>query len=185
MRRVIVNSTPIITLCNIGKLHLLKDLYGQITIPQAVYEEITAKQDSACQQIQAETEWIVVEHIHNFDAKRMYQAKLHAGEVEVMILAQEEPKADLLIIDDAAAKKTAKYLGLTVTGTLGVLLKAKQQGYLDNVKECLRKMQAAGFYISPKIVKLVLEQAHENHSYVLPNNSYIVSENREPYGKIK
>ena len=94
MRRVIVNSTPIITLCNIGKLHLLKDL-------------------------------------------------------------------------------------------LGVLLKAKQQGYLDNVKECLRKMQAAGFYISPKIVKLVLEQAHENHSYVIPNNSHIVSEDREPYGKIK
>ena len=50
MRRVIVNSTPIITLCNIGKLHLLKDLYGQITIPQAVYEEITTKQERKQQQ---------------------------------------------------------------------------------------------------------------------------------------
>ena len=46
-------------------------------------------------------------------------------------------------------------------------------------------MQAAGFYISPKIVKLVLEQAHENHPYVIPNNPYMVSEDREPYGKIK
>lgn len=185
MHRVIVNSTPIITLCNIGKLHLLKDLYGQITIPQAVYEEVTAKKDSACQQIQSETGWILVEHIHNFYAKRMYQAKLHAGEVEVMILAQEEPKADLLIIDDAAAKKTAKYLGLTVTGTLGVLLKAKQQGYLDNINVCLRKIQAAGFYISPKIVKLVLEHANEKNTYVIPNKCYIVSEDREPYGKMK
>lgn len=47
----------------------------------------------------------------------MYQAKLHAGEVEVMILAQESPGADLVILDDNAAKKTAKFLGLKVTGT--------------------------------------------------------------------
>ena len=56
----------------------------------------------------------------------MYEAKLHDGEVEVMILAQEEPKADLVILDDNSAKKTAKFLELSVTGTLGVLVKAKQ-----------------------------------------------------------
>ena len=54
----------------------------------------------------------------------VYKAKLHAGEVDVMILAQSKPPADLVIIDDNAAKKTAKYLGLKVTGTIGVLLKA-------------------------------------------------------------
>ena len=63
----------------------------------------------------------------------MYKAKLHAGEVDVMILAQADPKADLVIIDDNAAK-TAKYLGLTVTGTLGVLIKAKQSGIISSVK---------------------------------------------------
>lgn len=63
--------------------------------------------------------WICVESIRDDTEKKMYKAKLHAGEVEVMILAQEQ-KADLVIIDDNAAKKTAKYLGLTVTGTLGI-----------------------------------------------------------------
>ena len=63
----------------------------------------------------------------------MYQAKLHAGEVEVMILAQETPKADLVVLDDNAAKKTAKFLGLKVTGTLGVILKAKKQGFIERV----------------------------------------------------
>lgn len=66
----------------------------------------------------------------------MYQAKLHAGEVEVMILAQEEPPANLVILDDNAAKKTAKYLGLKVTGTLGVLIKAK---ITDRSKTCIRQ----------------------------------------------
>ena len=161
MRRVIVNSTPLIALCNADALHILKDLYGEIVIPEAVYDEVTSKTDSACQQIRKEISWIRVEAIHNQIAKRMYQAKLHAGEVEVMILAQEEPVADLLIIDDNAAKKTAKYLGLTVTGTLGVLVKAKKMGYVDSVNSVLTRMQENGFYVSPSVVDIVLRQAGE------------------------
>ena len=78
----------------------------------------------------------------------MYKAKLHAGEVEVMILAQQDPKADLLIIDDNAAKKTAKFLGLTVTGTMGVLLRAKREGLIDKVAPLLDKIRENGFYLS-------------------------------------
>ena len=90
----------------------------------------------------------------------MYQSKLHDGEVEVMILAQEI-SADLLIIDDNAAKKTAKFLGLTVTGTLGVLLKAKSQGIISSVKSILDEMLNQGFYVSENIIKLVLKSANE------------------------
>lgn len=57
----------------------------------------------------------------------MYKTQLHEGEVEVMILAKEVA-ADVVIIDDANAKKYAKYLKLPVTGTLGVLLRSKQMG---------------------------------------------------------
>ena len=78
-----------------------------------------------------------------------------------MILAQEDKRADLLIIDDNAAKKTAKYLGLPVTGTLGVLLKAKNLGHIEAVKPVLEKMQNAGFYISQDVVRIVLSQAGE------------------------
>ncbi len=86
-----------------------------------------AKSDSACQQIKNNLDWIHVCKIKNENEKKMYRAKLHAGEVEVMILAQEDEKEDLLIIDDNSAKKTAKFLGLKVTGSLGILLKAKKE----------------------------------------------------------
>jgi len=161
MPKVIVNSTPIIVLCGIGKLDVLQDLYQEIIIPPAVYQEVTAIEDSACMQIKNADSWIHVESIRDNSEKKMYKAKLHAGEVEVMILAQEQ-KADLVIIDDNAAKKTAKYLGLTVTGTLGVLLKAKNKGSVQEVAPLLVEMKRNGFYVDSVIETFVLEQAGEN-----------------------
>jgi len=90
MRKVIVNSTPLIALSHIGRLDLLKMLYGEISIPQAVYKEISAKTGSVCQKVVDNSlEWIKVERIQNEMAKTMYKTQLHEGEVEVMILAKE------------------------------------------------------------------------------------------------
>ena len=161
MRKVIVNSTPIILLSNINQLELLKQLYETITIPQAIYDEVTAKPDSACQNLKNHFDWIKVEKIRNPIQKKMYEAKLHDGEVEVMILAQEEPKADLVILDDNSAKKTAKFLELSVTGTLGVLVKAKQLNYIEKVKPLMDALIANGFFVTQNVYSMVLEQAGE------------------------
>ncbi|MCC8050659.1 MAG: DUF3368 domain-containing protein [Clostridiales bacterium] len=160
MRKVIVNSTPLIVLCGIGQLKLLRELYGEIYIPKAVYQEVTVKTDSACLQLKNEESWIHVAEIKDTGEKKMYKAKLHDGEVEVMILAQEM-KADLVILDDNAAKKTAKYLGLTVTGTLGVLIKAKQEGYVRQIYPLLTVMKRKGFYVSETVERMVLEKSNE------------------------
>ncbi len=162
MRKVVVNSTPLIVLCGIGRLDILQKLYQEIMIPTAVYQEVTAIEDSACAQIKVSEKWIHVHQIENYTEKKMYKAKLHEGEVEVMILAQEK-KADLLILDDNAAKKTAKYLGLTVTGTLGVLLKAKRQGIIDKIFPLLSELKKNGFYIDSTLENMVLEQAGEKN----------------------
>lgn len=160
MPRVIVNSTPLIVLSDIGELDLLKKLYSEIYIPQAVFDEVTAKADSACQAVK-NSDWIHICRIKDQSQKRIYQAKLHEGEVEVMILAQEEPSADLVILDDNAAKKTAKFLGLKVTGSLGVILKAKKENHILNVMPLVKKMLANGFYISEEVVDLVKKAAGE------------------------
>lgn len=161
MRRVIVNSTPLIALCNSDLLFVLKELYGEIVIPNAVFEEVTAKPDSACQQIRQNTDWIKIEKADTSVDRTMYKAKLHAGEVEVMILAQQKPQADLVVIDDYAAKKAAKYLGLTVTGTLSILLKAKKEKIIESVTDAVDKIEDNGFYISDKIRQQIIELADE------------------------
>lgn len=162
MLRVIVNSTPLIALCNIGRLDLLQKVYGRIVIPQAVFDEVTEKDDSACHQIKQRPDWIEIEQISDNSQKQMYRAKLHDGEVEVMILAQEPPTADLLIIDDNAAKKTAKFLGLHVTGTLGVLLRAKRMGLVEKIAPLIEDLCKNGFYVDETVKAMALKQASEN-----------------------
>lgn len=161
MRKVVVNSTPLIILGNIDGLKILQELYGEIIIPRAVFEEVTSKDDNAKLNLSQNLSWIKVLEVQDKSNRKMYQAKLHDGEVEVMMLANEI-SADLLIIDDNAAKKTAKFLGFTVTGTLGVILKAKSEGIIQQVKPIVDEMLRQGFYISPKIIETVIKTVKEN-----------------------
>lgn len=164
MPDVMVNSTPLIALCNIGRLDLLEKLYGRIIIPQAVYDEVTEKEDAACRQIRQRPRWIEIAQVSDQSQKQMYRARLHDGEVEVMILAQGSPATALVIIDDNAAKKTAKFLGLHVTGTLGVLLKAKRMGLVEHVAPIIDELCENGFYVDDAVKAMALSQAGETHN---------------------
>lgn len=161
MRKVIVNSTPIISLCSIGKIELLKDIYDKIYIPYGVYEEVCIEGNSKVgANLIEKNNFILINKIQNEEAKRFFKTSLHKGEVEVMILA-EEMKADLCIIDDLLARKYAKYLGLQVTGTLGILLKAKKCGLVKEVKPILNDLISNGIYINKKIYDSVIDLAEE------------------------
>ena len=161
MHKVVVNSTPIISLCHIGKLGLLKELYGEVLIPEAVYREISAKHNSIAKAaLDTSLDWIRVCKIQNEIARIIFKSQLHDGEVEVMILGKEEDAA-LLIIDDKNAKNYAKYLKFNVTGTLGVLLKAKRKGLVDCIKPLLDKMVSKGIYLDAEIRTYCLKEAGE------------------------
>lgn len=161
MRKVVVNTTPLIALSHVEQLGILKKLYGKIIIPEAVYKELSVKTDSICKKaVDCSLDWIRVDKIRNQMAKTMYKTQLHDGEVEVMILAKEIA-ADVVIIDDANAKKHAKYLQLPVTGTLGVLIKAKKNGYIAELKPILLQMVEKGIYLSQELIVLCLEQVGE------------------------
>ncbi|MCR5790197.1 MAG: DUF3368 domain-containing protein [Lachnospiraceae bacterium] len=157
MRKVLANTTPLIALANIDWLELLHKLYGTIIVPQAVMDEII--REPAKQRVH-DASWIKVETIQDQSQKDLFRARLHAGEIEVMILAREL-KADLVIMDDDAAKKTAKFLGLNVTGTLGVLLKAKREGYLEKVEPVMNELICDGLFISDTVKRYVLKEAGE------------------------
>ena len=158
MRKVIVNTTPLIALAEIGELHLLKDLYSEIYIPNAVFEEV--KSEPAYTEVRNATEWIKQVSVDTADNRDMLSSRLHTGEVEVIQYARES-KADLVILDDQLARRTAKFLGLTITGTLGVIIKAKEKGYISSVKPIMDKLIQNGLYVDPKVQAEVLKLAKE------------------------
>lgn len=161
MRKVVVNTTPLIALSHVGQLDLLRRLYGEIIIPEAVYRELSVKTESVCKKaVDSSLDWIRIGKIKNQLAKSMYKTQLHDGEVEVMILSKEIG-ADVVLIDGANAKKHAKYLDLPVTGTLGILIKARQKGYVEELKPILDQMVQNGIYISQSVIQMCLEQVGE------------------------
>ncbi|WFA10189.1 DUF3368 domain-containing protein [Tissierella sp. Yu-01] len=161
MRKVIVNSTPLIALYNIGKLDLLKEVYGKVIIPYAVYEEVIleSKLKDSNDFIQ-ESGFINIMKIINEEAKRLFVTSLHKGEVEVMILAKEIG-ADLCVIDDLLARSYAKYHNLNITGTIGVLLKAKELGIVTKIRPIMDELISSGIYIDSKLYNRVLEISGE------------------------
>ena len=151
MLNVVVNATPIISLNAIGRLDLLEKLYNRVYIPHAVYEEVCVDGDEVIDKdILLSFPKFSIERISNDDAKKYFSASLHKGEVETMILASELG-VGLCIIDDQVARNHAKFLGLKVTGTLGVLVKSKEKGIVENVTSLMDTLIQRGVFISNKL----------------------------------
>ena len=85
---------------------------------------------------------------------------LDAGEREVLALAVERPRC-LALLDDGQARRYATRLGVTFTGTLGVLIRAKRDGLLDQVRPCIEQLQALRFRIAPALRESVLRTVGE------------------------
>ena len=123
MRKDVSNTTPILSLLKIGKLDLLQKLYGKIKIPNAVFREIEAGKDRDYYTDITKLSWIEIIPIQSNSA-RLYLFDLDDGEAETIILAQEQA-ADVVIIDDKLGRRYAAQINIPITGTIGILLKAK------------------------------------------------------------
>jgi hypothetical protein len=160
-RPVIVNNTPLVALWVLGRLDLLRELYGAVLIPQAVYEEFLATEHALRQAALENAPWIKSTPLANPQRARVYIG-LDQGEAEVLALA-EERAARLVIIDELKGRRYAQRLGLPLTGTLGVLLLARERGLISQLAPLLAELQDAGLYLSPALVAQVLRLAGEEY----------------------
>jgi len=159
MRKIITNTTPVLSLLKIDKLDLLKELYGEVTVPNAVYQEIEKGKHKPYYQDLKLVDWIKIEQIKNTDSLAFF-VDLDKGEAEVLILAKEQ-KADLVILDEIMGRRYAKRLELNLTGTMGVLLKAKEKGMIDSIREILTELTEKGTWLNPKLIKKVIDLSNE------------------------
>ncbi|MEA5579229.1 DUF3368 domain-containing protein [Anabaena sp. UHCC 0451] len=158
---IVSNTSPISNIAAIGQLNLLQKLYGNIIIPPVVYQEIIncGATDPGTLAIQT-LNWIKVIPVANISLVQSLQTILDPGEAEAIALAVEL-KADRLIIDERKGRNEAMKSGLRVTGLLGILLAAKQQGFIFSLKPILDDLIANGFWIREQLYAEVLLMAGE------------------------
>jgi predicted nucleic acid-binding protein len=160
MPEVIADTSPIQYLYQIGLLDVLNVLYGQITIPEAVEGELNVGRALGLSLPDVSSiSWMTVKRPQG-QALLPLVPDLGPGEREAIALAIETNNS-LLILDDALARRHAQLLGITMTGTLGVLLKAKQTGHLNAVEPALDHLEALGFYLDATTRSAVLKLAQE------------------------
>lgn len=160
MPNVIINTSPIQYLYQINLLSLLPKLYGKIIVPQSVVNELEVGRSLgvALPDINS-LNWVSIQQARSQQILPLV-TELGAGEREVLALGVEITDS-LLVLDDALGRSYANLLGLQLTGTLGIILKGKQQGYLSEVALILEKLNALQFRLSSWTRDAVLKLAGE------------------------
>lgn len=160
MLEVVSNTTPLQYLHQAGVLDLLPGLYERLVVPAAVADEILVGRDAGVDLPDlAALDWI---EIRSVEASPWPIARdIHRGEAEVLALAGSMPQT-LMILDDLAARRHARLLNLKFTGTLGVLLRAKRQGLIPEVRQVLDRMEECGFRLAQNTRREVLGLAGES-----------------------
>ena len=141
---VVADTSPLFYLAKLNHLELLRDLYGKVHIPPEVWRETLAGgrlvPELAPLFLAAKTDgWLVIEELWTAITDSEILA-LDAGECEAIGLARQLG-ATLLVIDEKRGRAVATRFGLTVTGTLGVLVSAKQRGWIPTLKTELSKLR--------------------------------------------
>lgn len=163
MPRIVVSDTTAIThLARIGALHLLQSLYTEILVPEAVATELAQAKRTQPGALQVlNSRWIKVVKIRNPVVVGLLSRHLDLGESEAIALSIEL-HADVLIIDEAAGRATAKKLVNSIIGMVGILLQAKRQGFIPAVKPLLDQLRSTGFRLGDEVYRLALETAGES-----------------------
>jgi predicted nucleic acid-binding protein len=156
--KTVSNTTPIISLSSIGKIEILKDIFQEIIIPQAVYEEIKAKQGYGYNEV--DLSFIKVQAIQNTEQEKFLLEQLEAGEAQAIVLSKEI-NADNTIIDENIGYTIAKESGLNVIRTLSILLKAKETNIISEVKPLLDELISKGRWYSNHVYYSFLKKANE------------------------
>lgn len=160
---VVSNTTPILSLLKIGCLNLLEEIFEEIFISEGVFSELTAKEMLSDEiKIIKECKFIKTIKVKNEFAVKLLQKEigLDLGESESIVLANEL-NANVLLIDERKGRKIAQSFEINISGTLGILLKAKELNYIDSIKPYLDKLIDNNIRISPNLYDEILKYSHE------------------------
>lgn len=162
MPDIVINTGPLIAMvAATGNLNWLPSMYGRIVIPYEVLLEIEAGGPGNTEIVALraiERQVLIGRQSTQIDAAMLRELDL--GESSVISSALLHA-IDTVAIDEKAGRRLARIHGLNVTGSIGILLKAKRHGFLPNLGECIARMRAHGIWISAELTQEALHRANE------------------------
>ena len=145
---IVTDSTCLIVLERTSLLDILPQLFEPIIVASTVEKEFGRS-----------FPWLNVEPARDEKAVYALKGHMHSGEAETIVLASE--RASRVLLDERRARDVAKRLGLSVIGTVGVLLLAKRELIIAEVTPVLDQMKANGFYMTEELRKRAILLAGE------------------------
>lgn len=155
---LVTNTTPLIAMAAaIGSLDAFRFLYGRVVVPCEVAAEVRAGgKDAFGLDVFLDAHWLDIQPA-DVNLQPFLQNSLDRGEASVIQTAMNLD-APLVCIDEVVGRRLARLCGLTVTGTVGVLLKAQQLGFPVSMPDALRRMRDHGIWLSDRVVQFALTQ---------------------------
>ena len=166
---VISNTSPLIWLSKIGKITLLKELYGEVIIPEEVYREAVEKglqegfSDALITKQCIDQGWIKISTLNEKEVELCqkiikHSPEIHMGEAQAILLARKTKT--LLLMNESSGRAFAETWGLKVKGTLYVFMEALRKELLDKdmAKEAVLQLISKGFRIESKLLARILKE---------------------------
>ncbi len=159
---IVSDTSPLNNLAAVDQLYLLYQLYGTVFIPEAVYRELTEPSSPVSGATEVQTfDWIQTCTVNDRTLVEALSNELDIGEAEAIALAVET-QAQQVLIDERRGRLVAARLNLRYIGILGILVEAKSQGLITEVKPVLDALiNNAGFWVAEALYNRVLRQVNE------------------------
>jgi predicted nucleic acid-binding protein len=149
-KTIISDTSCFIILSNIGELNLLQKVYGQIITTIEIATEFGEQLP----------DWVSIHQATDKYRQQLLEMQIDKGESSAIALALETPDCTI-ILDDYKARKIADQLGLHITGTIGVIVKAKLNGVIPSIIPILSKIRTTDFRLSVELELIALKEAGE------------------------
>jgi len=151
---VVSDTTAISGLIQVGRVELLRQMFGEVHVPAAVRDELLHSHHALPAFLQIDT---VADRL---EVARL-EHELDLGEAEAIVLAKEL-RADVLLMDEKIGRRVAQREGVPIIGLMGILVAGKQRGFVPSVRVVVGELESkAGFRVSTRVKQMVFNQAGE------------------------
>ena len=147
---IIADTSCFIILSKIDELELL----------QKIYVQIVTTSDIAIEFGEVLPDWVIIKNVSNKNYQDILELQLDKGESSAIALAMEIENCTI-ILDDYKARKVAQKLNISITGPIGIIVKAKQLGIIKSVQPILEKIRNSNFRLSKELENQALSLSNE------------------------